>query len=71
MELENVHDSGIEFEPIHRVVFGVDTHKAIAWLSEKLSEQNGETEMHLYGSKAERTMPWLQTPVLSATCCPL
>ena len=54
VELENVHDSGIEFEPIHRVVFGVDTHKAIAWLSEKLSEQNGETEMHLYGSKAER-----------------
>ena len=54
VELENVHDSGIEFEPIHRVVFGVDTKKAIAWLSAKLSEQNGETEMHLYGSKAER-----------------
>lgn len=54
VELENVHDSGIEFEPIHRVVFGVDTKKAIAWLSAKLSEQNGQTEMHLYGSKAER-----------------
>lgn len=54
VELENVHDTGIEFEPIHRVVFGVDTHKAVAYLSSKLSEQNGECEVHIYGSKAER-----------------
>ncbi len=41
VEIENVHDEGIVFEPIHRVVFGMDSEKAVDWLQEKMQEQNG------------------------------
>lgn len=41
VELENVHDEGIIFEPIHRVVFGMDGAKAIKNLTAILNEQNG------------------------------
>lgn len=40
VELENVHDEGIVFEPIHRVVFNVSVKKFLASLKEKLKEQN-------------------------------
>ena len=30
VELVNIHDEGLEFEPIHRVVFGVDTEELMA-----------------------------------------
>ncbi|MDL2258233.1 DUF1015 domain-containing protein [Eubacteriales bacterium OttesenSCG-928-K08] len=41
VEVENVHDAGIEFEPIHRVLFGVDPKAAKAKLLAMLNEQNG------------------------------
>ena len=44
MELENVHDTGIIFEPIHRVMFGVP-QDALAWLQAKLAEQNGDCKL--------------------------
>ena len=37
VELENVHDEGIVFEPIHRVIFNVGD-KAVEWISNKLTE---------------------------------
>lgn len=40
VELVNVHDSGLEFEPIHRVVFNVDKNK----LKEYLSGEGKEIE---------------------------
>ncbi|MEE0867338.1 MAG: DUF1015 domain-containing protein [Clostridia bacterium] len=42
VELENIHDRVLEFEPIHRVVFGVDEESFIENLCEKLecSEKN-------------------------------
>lgn len=40
VELENVHDEGIVFEPIHRVVFNVGDG-FIEKLAARLSEQNG------------------------------
>lgn len=42
MEIENVHDAGIVFEPIHRVVFGVEPNLFMEKLCEKLKEQNGD-----------------------------
>ena len=54
IELENVHDDGIVFEPIHRVLFNLDTDKAIAYLMDKLAHDNGSCEMKQFKSKAER-----------------
>ncbi len=39
VEVENVHDQGIEFEPIHRVLFHVNVEKALVFLRERLSAQ--------------------------------
>ncbi len=36
-ELENLHDSGIVFEPIHRVVYGVDNNDFVSALKASLS----------------------------------
>lgn len=41
VEIENVHDEGIVFEPIHRVVFGMDSEKAVDWLAQRMEQQNG------------------------------
>ena len=49
VELENVHDEGIIFEPIHRVIFNVgDT--ALDWIKNKLAEQNGACEVFKFDS---------------------
>ena len=40
VEIENVHDDGIIFEPIHRVVFGIGGKAGIEALAEKLAAQN-------------------------------
>lgn len=42
VELENVHDEGIVFEPIHRVLFGIPPEKAIERLTELLKKENGD-----------------------------
>lgn len=41
VEIENVHDEGILFEPIHRVVFGMGGKDAIEKIQSKLDAQNG------------------------------
>ena len=41
VEVENVHDSGIVFEPIHRVLFGLGGQAAIDKLLSHLNAQNG------------------------------
>ena len=41
VEIENVHDDGIIFEPIHRVVFGLSGRDAVSRILEKLRAQNG------------------------------
>ncbi len=52
VELENVHDEGIIFEPIHRVVFNVSAPKFIAALRTKLSQlNNGGVDINLYTSQ--------------------
>ena len=52
VELENVHDNGIVFEPIHRVVFNVP-EGSICWLGDKLAEQNGGCERLKFDSMEE------------------
>ena len=44
VEVNNVHDKGILFEPIHRAVFGIPGEKLLAALEEKLRQQNGSAE---------------------------
>ncbi len=52
VELENVHDAGIVFEPIHRVIFNVSVPKFLAALQSKLSAQNpGGVEIKLFTSQ--------------------
>ena len=52
IELNNVHDEGILFEPIHRVVFGLEGKMLIDALARKLSEQNGSVEVLPVASEA-------------------
>ena len=52
VELENVHDDGIVFEPIHRVIFNVGD-KAVEWISNELTEQNGSCEVRNFNSMDE------------------
>lgn len=45
VEVENVHDEGIVFEPIHRVLFGIDGETAVERLLKALAERNGGVEL--------------------------
>ncbi len=54
VELENVHDSGIVFEPIHRVLFDLDVEGSIAWLENKLAADNGGCKTFRFPTKDER-----------------
>jgi hypothetical protein len=47
VEVENVHDEGIVFEPIHRVVFGASGNRAIETLLRHLKAQNGSARVEL------------------------
>ncbi len=42
VEVENVHDEGIAFEPIHRVLFGISGSQAVQKLLDILKRQNGD-----------------------------
>ncbi len=47
VEVENVHDEGIVFEPIHRVVFGASGNRAIETLLRHFKAQNGSARVEL------------------------
>lgn len=53
VELENIHDEGIIFEPIHRVLFNLDSEKALRWLLERLAADNGACKMNRFATKEE------------------
>ncbi len=53
VELENVHDAGIIFEPIHRVLFNLDADKALDYLQKKLSTDNGGCELVKFGTRTD------------------
>ncbi|OQA16355.1 MAG: hypothetical protein BWY62_00188 [Firmicutes bacterium ADurb.Bin356] len=45
VEVENVHDEGIVFEPIHRVLFNAKPEEALEMLFELLKEENGSADI--------------------------
>lgn len=45
VEIENVHDEGIVFEPIHRVLFGLDGADAVEKLAALLKAENGDCKV--------------------------
>ena len=53
VEVENVHDDGIIFEPIHRVVFGLGGKEGAEKILKKLNEQNGSAKIVLSGDMPE------------------
>lgn len=56
VELENIHDKSLEFEPIHRVVFNTDPEKLIADFKDKYgaeeTDNGGQHIKYLYGDVA-------------------
>ena len=48
VELENVHDDGIVFEPIHRVIFNIHTGAFLEALKAELEKQNGSAEIRYF-----------------------
>lgn len=60
VEIENIHDDVLEFEPIHRVVFGVeDEENFISTLKETLgctAENNGGQEIVLVKGSDKKTL---------------
>ncbi|MBP3741415.1 MAG: DUF1015 domain-containing protein [Treponema sp.] len=42
VEIVNIYDTGLTFEPIHRVIFNIETEKLIKTLAEKLGGQAAE-----------------------------
>ena len=63
VELNNLHDTALEFEPIHRVVFGVDPQKLLAdLLAAYPGAHTGEGEGHQFtyvlpGERGTITVP--------------
>ncbi len=56
VEIENIHDDALEFEPIHRVVFGTDPEKLIADFKAyypdcSQSDNGGQHIVYMYGGK--------------------
>ena len=53
VELVNVHDEGLEFEPIHRVVFNVNPSQMIQNMEPYFSEQGSECSFELFTEESE------------------
>ena len=56
VELNNVYDPAITFEPIHRVVFGVDTEKLLELMEQKLSIPDGREIEYVIGGRVAGKM---------------
>ncbi len=61
VEVVNIFDEGLKFEPIHRAVFDVDNEKFIDGLRNKLSSYNGKTL--LYNGKFSVEIPFPSDPI--------
>lgn len=48
VEVENIHDEGIYFEPIHRVLFNVDVDKTEDFLAECMGEAGASCEIQRF-----------------------
>lgn len=52
VEIENVHDEGIVFEPIHRVLFGVEPAQAAQTLLALMQRANGKASIETFEDHA-------------------
>ncbi len=50
VELMNVHDAGLAFEPIHRVAFGVDGDELLVELKQFFADEGSEVVLELFDS---------------------
>jgi hypothetical protein len=66
VEIVNVHDKGIIFEPIHRVLFGVNeedfTDSMLEYFGENASYVSTD-ELNIGAAKADATLPYHTIPV--------
>jgi len=53
VELVNIHDEGLEFEPIHRVVFNIDPAAMVQNMEPFFAEQGTECSFELFTNEAE------------------
>jgi hypothetical protein len=53
VEINNVHDAGINFEPIHRVMFGIDNDNLFAEMVEYFKYVGSELLIEKYDTKDE------------------
>lgn len=60
VEVVNIYDEGLKFEPIHRVVFGVDNARFIKGLTEITASQSGNTVV--YDGGKQMTIPFPDEP---------
>ncbi len=52
VELCNVYDEGIVFEPIHRIAFSCDPRRVLALLEERMYEEGGRPLRYIAGEKS-------------------
>jgi len=61
VELVNIHDAAITFEPIHKVVFGTDAaaffEEAKQWFAQNLAENDPTHTIRLVTAQGELSMP--------------
>lgn len=53
VELENLHDDSQQFEPIHRIITGIDPQELLAALKEQCCSTEGQKIKCYYGDKEE------------------
>ena len=60
VEVVNIHDPAIQFEPIYRVLFGVDKAHLLSALQEKLGAEEGQGHPYTVVAKEGESTLWLQ-----------
>ena len=60
VEVVNIHDPSIQFEPIYRVLFNVNKDHLLAYLQEKVGAADGEGHPYTIVDKAGESTLWLQ-----------
>lgn len=53
VEIENVHDNGIVFEPIHRVLFNLNVNDTLVRLNDMMRHTNGGCEMMFFADHGD------------------
>ena len=57
VEIVNIYDEGLKFEPIYRVIYNVDNEKFLTGLKEKTASQSGKTSIYMGGESVEISFP--------------